>query len=298
MFNRNATTVAERSRAAARLGRFATGAMLALGLSGAAGQAHAVAFDTDLTVTGQVNLGTAVSSSGVTQTGETRTTEGETSTTAGFTTTAGAPNPLTGTLTDIGDGFGYSTDLDAAFFADSFQFIIDLGIDLSNGSLTDTFTITFNLVFDGSVDANGFSTGDGSFAQSILSVDNDGTSEFASNILSDTEFGDNDNGTEPNTFGDPISDAINTTFNVMLAPGETKSITVSNEWVGGVFEDDVNGASMIDLIFDLNITNVDCSGPCIIDPGPDPDPIPAPASLPLLAVGLAGLGFARRRMGK
>ena len=54
-------------------------------------------------------------------------------------TTFPSTNPLSGTLTDTGDGVGYTTDVDASFAAgslsplvDGYDFAVDLGITLEN----------------------------------------------------------------------------------------------------------------------------------------------------------------------
>lgn len=123
--------------------------------------AQAVSFTTDLTITGQVEFDTgfAFADGTVTQTGSFSTTAGGTSTFSTFNgTSVTGVNPLSGTLTDFNDGFGIMADVDSAFNSTTdskFAIGLDIGIDVQNISLTDTYKVTFKVDFSNAVDSSG-----------------------------------------------------------------------------------------------------------------------------------------------
>ena len=235
----------------------------------------------------------------VTQAGEIRTTEGGVTTISGFTTAPGtadgvddgttvAPgtNPLPGTLTDTGDGFGTSTDLDALFatgfnFNEGYDFVVDITLDLANISAGDTYKATVNVDYSNVVDAGAVD----SFAESKLDVELDNVDVLVSDVLSDGLFGDELNGTALGTNGATVSDIGVFSFDVTLAAGATGQVTAAWIWEGGVFAAADN--SNTDFSIDITIADVMCqSGPGCVAP---PQPLPVPSTFVLFGVGLLSL---------
>jgi len=272
----------------------------------APGNTHAAPIPfTGLAIDGSVELSTTIgvapfSDGNVTQSGNISTTAGGATTSNAFstapgtadgvndaTTTPPASNPLTGILTDTGDGIGYSTDLDALFetgfdFNEGYDFITEFGINLANTSVGGTLTVTMQLDYSNMVDVDGIDA----FADSRLDLEVNNVDEFSSEVLSDSFFGDELNGVPAGTFGDLISHSGSYLFDVILNPGEMALIGGIHQWEGGVFD---IGFSNVDIGVDLTIANVTCDGDCNISV------IPLPGAALLFASGLSGLALLRRR---
>ena len=288
------------------LGLFSASSLVLMMASGSA----FAAFDSDLTVTGDVKLSTTIGQSpfsdgAVTQNGSIRTKAGGSTTSSAFTTSQGtadgtddgttSPAPsLSGTLTDIGDGIGWSTDLDADFetgfnFSDGYDFVVDFLLNLANTSFTDTLTVTIKANYNNVVNADGVDA----FADAKLDLELDDLDVLngASEVLSDTIIapGDVKNGVNLLTFGAEVSDVRMLSFDVILLPNSTAKIDGTHQWEGGVFE---AGLSDVDISVDITVDNVACSGECIVAP------VPVPGAVWLFGTGLSGLaflGFRRRR---
>lgn len=260
----------------------------------------------DLAITGSVELSTSIgvspfSDGNVTQTGAISTTVGGATTSHAFSTSPGtadgvddgttslpAANPMTSNLTDTGDGIGWDTNLDALFetgfnFNPGYDFIVDLGLNLANNSLTDTFTITMQLDYSHAADVGGIDA----YADSKLDLEVDNVNVFISEVLSDSFFGDALNGVATGTFGDLISDNGTLFFDIILNPGDVALIGGTHQWEGGVFD---TGFSNADVNMDLFIADVVCSGNCPV--------VPVPGALLLFSSGLSGLALFHRRRRK
>ena len=246
----------------------------------ATGGALAASFSSDLEVTSSVGLSRTDATGAVSQTGEIRTTEGGTTTISAFTTTPPATTPLTGTLTDTGDGIGWGTDLDAGSAIAEYDFLVDFLVNLKNTSLTDTYTVTVKAKYSNVVDAGGADA----FAESGLEVERNNVDVLTSDVTSDTHFGDQMNGTVLGTFGETISDIGMLSFDVILAPnGGMATVGGTHQWEGAVFADP--GNSNVDIGVDITIDSVACSGPCVVTP------VPLPGAALLFGSGLSGLAF-------
>lgn len=266
----------------------------------------AAPISSDLAITGSVALSTTIGASpfsdgNVTQSGAIRTSVGGTTTSNGFSTTPGtadgvddgtttlpASNPLSGNLTNTGDGIGWNTNLDALFetgfnFNPGYDFIVDLGFNLANNSLTDTFTITMQLDYSHAVDVDGIDA----YADSKLDLEVDTVNVFINEVLSDSLLGDARNGVATGTSGDLISDSGIFSFDIILAPGAVALIGGTHQWEGGVFD---TGFSNADVNMDLFISDVACSGTCNV--------VPVPGALLLFSSGLTGLALFQRRRRK
>ena len=271
-----------------RLSRVA-GAIVALcALALISVSAHAVPIASDITVTGSVTYDTAFSESidAASHSGTmTATVGGATTTTTYADGTSAGANPLTGSLTDIGDGFGMTGLASATGDVNGdgeFAIGIDLLMTIANASLTDTYQVTLQIVFDNSAD----SSGPDAYVDSEFTVDSrlstdpaPGTEEFFTHVVTDTL-----------DTGGPVSESGIDTIVLTLNPGAT--LLIEGDWTmdGGAYEDSGDSLASLDN-FNASITVSDVEN--ITEP-PDPT-VPAPATLALLSGGLFGLAWARRR---
>ncbi|HNP26883.1 MAG TPA: hypothetical protein PKM20_09095 [Nitrosomonas sp.] len=202
-------------------------------------------------------------------------------------TITGGTNPLTGTLTDIGDGWEIHSDITGnSSGATSPSYFYDLFFSLQNQSATDNIQVTISLGFDNHVD----SSGTNAFAASeIILFDGSNTELFFSDIESDTLNGNRFNSATPTgNFGGVLDDNDIFQQNVVLNPGDLLNFRIFHQIRGGAFTANANYVASLDTLvsFDaLNLTNP-----------PPPTPIIAePSILALLSTGLLGFLFLFRR---
>jgi hypothetical protein len=247
--------------------------------------AQAVPFSSDIVITGGTefdagfSFGPTSGSFGVTEGGVTTL-----STYAGDTSTGA--DPLEGTLTDIGDGFGF--DGSGSATDDEFSIGLDTVMNVTNTSASDSFEVLFSLDFSNFVNADG----DDAFADSELTLnqdidptpDVDFDEVFFSDLISDTYLGDFVDGFEPDTFGDSFTfsdDAL--TFLISLAPNESFDWVLGWTVEGGDFE---GGLAEFSASTFLSVTSVTNVTPVTA--------VPEPSTLFLLAAGLLGLAIRKR----
>lgn len=193
------------------------------------------------------------------------------------------PNPLGGVLTDIGDGVGNTADVNASSFGLIEAFIFDFTFSLTNTSLTDSFLTSFIIDFSNTVQAFGFDSYVDSEIALFDSLDNE---FFASDISSDTLFGDQKNGVDLPTSGAQINDVGLFSFDIALAAGQSTSFSGFMKIEGEDFGDGSFNALSSAFISVADVQNTTPPGP---GPNPQPNPIPEPTSVLLFLTGSLGL---------
>ena len=185
-------------------------------------------------------------------------------------------------LTELGDGVGIVTAVSGSgAFAFNEFFLNDYTIDLMNNSLTDTFTVTFQIDFsqDASVTAV-------AAAKATLDVDLELPLPPVNVQFS---FGDLD--TTLMNFG-PFSDSGIVMFDITLLPGESGMVEgrqdIEGIAVGGSYN--INQNMFISVFDVMNLTPP--------PPPPPPTPVPEPSTMLLFGTGLLVMGYARRRKRK
>jgi len=253
---------------------------------GTSGIAVAVPIDPDLNVTASIDFVFGnPAAGGATQSGEFTLTQGgadTTSTIASDTTVTGG-NPLSGALTDTGDGVGAILDQSGAGDSAENALGLDYAFGIANNSLTDTFEVTVVIDFFNSVDADGSDA----FAESAFTFDENSTELFFTDLVSDTLFGDTIGGIDTGTFGDPLAEMGTQSLVFSLLPGATLNLSGTFDLEGGSFESDSSYTGLLDVF--VSIGDVEN----ITDPAPE---VPVPGTLLLGALGLAGLGLSQRRL--
>jgi PEP-CTERM motif-containing protein len=207
-------------------------------------------------------------------------------------------NPLSGTLTDhgngvlgAGDGFGGLATGSASgtgfhgFFSDT-----DLGdgepnpLTIANSALLDTFQIFFSLTFEHTATAGGV---DG-WADSDLEVLLDGVEIFESKLTSDTIFGNEIDHSPVSGFGGPVSASGSFLFSIQVGPGGFRTVGLDHtmEGTANLFEppDDPFSSSSVSVPgYFLSVDNVVNLGE-----------VPEPGSYVLFGSGLLALMALRR----
>lgn len=222
-----------------------------------------------------VNSSTPVNAS---QAGTLTSRNGGADSTAGF---AGAPSggPLTGALTQTGDGIGVhfqASGSSANGDSTAGYLFADYTFDLANSSATETFTLVFKALYGGAGNKTN-ATGVDAFAESLFSVFDTASNEVIySDFFSDTV----------NPGNNKSAASGSDEYTLSLAPGQSASFTAFQKMRGGAFD---RGAFDVDLDAFLRLESIQS------DRVPPPNDVPTPASLPLTLTALGLLALARRR---
>ena len=190
-------------------------------------------------------------------------------------------NPLTISSSETGDGFGINGS--ASTTNDEFVIGFDAILNVTNTSLTDSFDITFELIFDNLV--NGAS--EDSYAQSHFEILEGGAFLFDTYLMSDTAGGNiNSDGTATG-FGGELQESGTQSFTFSLAPSEILSLAFSWTADGGEYFDADSASVNFSQSFKVkSATNT--SG--------QPQPVPEQTSILLVALSLVLLG--RKKLSK
>ena len=268
------------------------GSFFVASLLAAPNTAEAIPFDPDVTATGFVLPGQI---SGPFGDGQTSQSGISSSVLGGVLTNLACPDRcdtfdnspgtegLFGTLTDLGDGFGYTGNINGSVGQGETQSNayqgVQFDISVTNNSATDSFLITFGVVYD---DEGTVSQGQFDSASNFLLA----LTEKGGGI--EEEFETNNGGSSLI----PFTGSGATSLSLLLAPGQSGNLGGIHDASGQVF----GPAGFFSITTDSfwSIDNVErLSSP---DPGPGPaNPIPEPATMLLFGSGLAGLAAARRR---
>jgi hypothetical protein len=227
----------------------------------------------------------------------TRIMGGATTTTTFNGTTVTGTNPLTGTLTDTGDGFGIALNASGSntgatsSIGDLFG---DYSFVIANSS-ADTFTVNLKLDFNHQVNADGVNGAD-VFAKSLIRLYDvtHNTELVFSGITSDTLNGDTkfvlpDNTTDSASgFGATLTDTGSLILSFILAPGATVNLGDSS------FELNLRGGAFAPGSFSAAVTTLLTVDSVVKQQTPLPT-VPEPEILFLLGFGLALFCFANRR---
>ncbi|MFA5239909.1 MAG: hypothetical protein WC476_09435 [Phycisphaerae bacterium] len=244
-------------------------------------------FSPDISITGNIEYDTEFADAyNASLTGGFSKTVGGTVTNSTFNAGAVAGgNPLAGTLTSIGDGFGFSSngsgnmagsepddesELGAGF---------DMTLNIVNNSLTFPYWITFNLNFSNFVTSSGVDA----YAHSEFTLDDPTGEIFFTDLLSDLYYGNEIGGVETGGYGGNLNESGTPSFTKLLGPGETWSYDGAFTMEGGAFEN----LSSYSGAFSANFTVTDVT-----------QEVPEPVTALLLSVGALCSNCLRRPKSK
>lgn len=261
--------------------------------------ALAVPIDPNISISGSASFDTAnsVAPTGNATQGGTLTSiiGGTTTTTTISGTTVSGANPRSGTLTDLGDGFGIAFSGSGSYNGSASTIgplYGDYAFTLSNTSLTDTYTVKLKFDFNGNADASG-TPGSDVFGRTIVDIQ-DATvpatpvnKTTSGSVTSDAKNGNRVSGTPTGTFGGPVSDAGSQIITFTLLPSSSIILGGTNAEIfldGGAFEAGTAFSAGITTLLTVDsVVNESAS------------PIPEPGAVALLGIGLLVMALTRRR---
>ncbi|WP_445371028.1 PEP-CTERM sorting domain-containing protein [Methylomonas sp. HW2-6] len=275
---------------------------IGLALGQQIGAAHAASFDPNIVIKGSAEFDSTGSPSdpvNATQAGElTRIMAGVTTTTTLNGAAINGIDPLSGTLTSIGDGFGIKFNANGR--SNSEPSIVnplfgDYTMSLQNNSATDAFLVNLRFQFSYQVSATDSvrsTTDNGEFAKAQVTLHKEDGSEllFASG-LSDAKQGNqqflftNNLVNAASGLGGTLSDSGFMILSFLLNPGQllnlgdgSPEVLLQGRADSGLFGSEVNTLITVDSVVKQNSQTV-----------------PEPESLMLTAIGLLSLFAAKRR---
>lgn len=283
-------------------GRLSSAALAMTLLLGAqSGSAWAAAFDSNIVIRGSAefdSIGSPASPINATQAGSlTSIIAGSTSTTTLVGSTITGPDPLSGTLSQIGDGFGINLSASGTGGTEPSSIsplFGDLTFSIENKSAVDSFVVNLQFQYSHQVEATDTlpANDNGEFAQSLIAFYKaDGTELAFSKIVSDTIFGNEKRiPSDPNTDigtgkGGLVSDIGTLLLSFLLNPGDLINFGDSNadlKIFGGADSGrfSISASSLITVDSVTKQTN---------------NTVPEPETLWLLAIGLVPILTSKRR---
>ncbi len=215
-------------------------------------ESQAASFSPDIKIAGTSTFDTGFSlvMGTVSQTGTFSRTSGGLSTVSTFNgTTVSGANPISGTLTDPGDGFGISADVDALFDSE-FAIGIDIVIDITNDSVAIPYELTFEVNFTNKVNSGGSDA----WAESELTIDAPFGKVFFTQVVSDTILGNVIGGVETGGFGGNVADNGMSSFKILVDPLATLTIKAYLTQDGGAL--DIDSAAEINFSSFISVQDV------------------------------------------
>ena len=235
--------------------------------------AQAVPFTSDLTISGSVtyDTGFALADNTTSFGGIFSTTEGGVTSTSSFDGSGiTGDNPLLGTLTDIGDGFGMTAGATGVPVSE-FGIGLDLWLDITNTSATTDYWITFELDFSNFVDSDGSDV----YVDSEFTLDDSVGEIFFTDLVTDTLNGNEVGGVPTGDYGGPLTDSGIFTFAMFAGPGDSLFLDGALTIEGGAYECHY----VSDFSAEITVVNV----------------VPVPGALLLGSIGLGYAGCLLRR---
>ncbi|GEM_PF-5569133 len=250
-------------------------------------EVNAAAFDSNISITGETFFddGTDTGFSFGNTTGQMTNIEGGSSTAttlAGDTATGN--NPLSGTLTDIGDSFSFGGSGSATTGEPDFAIGIDNQITIENTNIS-SFEVVLQLDYRNLVSSSG--TDAFSNSEFSLSMDGGSTEHFFTHLVSDTVNENENNGAYTGNYGGELSIDNILTITLLLAANET--VILDSFWTleGGAFES--GDQAQFDSEFTFSVMSVtDQSTPPVV--------VPTPGTLILVILGLISFSLSRQRI--